>query len=191
MRHRRLKRPSPALVIACLALLIALGGTGYAAVVLPRNSVGTIQLKAGAVTSIKVKDRTLGLADFAAAERAKLKGDPGVAGAKGDKGDKGDTGDKGAQGLQGLQGIAGLSGYTIVQKSASSTTGLLGVSVSCPAGKRALGGGGFTQTPGAGVSVQNSFPPPGGTTWFVAARATTPGNGWNYIAHVVCATVAP
>ncbi len=38
-------RPSPAMVIACLALLLALAGTGYAAIKLPRNSVTTVQVK--------------------------------------------------------------------------------------------------------------------------------------------------
>src|SRR5204863_4820020 len=38
-------RPSPAMVIACLALLLALAGTGYAAITLPRNSVTTVQVK--------------------------------------------------------------------------------------------------------------------------------------------------
>src|SRR5216117_2453447 len=38
-------RPSPAMVVACLALLLALGGTGYAAIKLPRNSVTTVQVK--------------------------------------------------------------------------------------------------------------------------------------------------
>ncbi len=33
--------PSPAMVVACVALTVALGGTGYAAIKLPRNSVGT------------------------------------------------------------------------------------------------------------------------------------------------------
>ena len=42
-----------------LALFVALGGTAYAAGVLPLNSVGTAQLKAGSVTSGKVKDGTL------------------------------------------------------------------------------------------------------------------------------------
>jgi hypothetical protein len=42
-RIRRL--PSPPVVIACLALLVALAGTGYAAITLPRNSVTTVQVK--------------------------------------------------------------------------------------------------------------------------------------------------
>ena len=43
-RLRRL-RPSPAMVVACLALALALAGTGYAALKLPRNSVTTVQVK--------------------------------------------------------------------------------------------------------------------------------------------------
>ena len=37
-------RPTPATVIASIALLVALAGTGYAAITLPSNSVGTAQL---------------------------------------------------------------------------------------------------------------------------------------------------
>jgi len=51
--------PSPAMVVACLALAVALGGTGYAAIKLPANSVGTVQLKKGAVTGAKVKKNTI------------------------------------------------------------------------------------------------------------------------------------
>ena len=59
------RRPSPALVISCVALAFALGGTSFAAVsALPKNSVGTPQLKASAVTSAKVKNRSLLRADF-------------------------------------------------------------------------------------------------------------------------------
>jgi hypothetical protein len=50
------RRPSAALVVACIALLVALGGTGYAAFNLPRNSVGTKQLKNNAVTTAKIKN---------------------------------------------------------------------------------------------------------------------------------------
>jgi hypothetical protein len=50
--------------VGLVALFIALGGTAYAAS-LPRNSVGTKQLKRGAVTSAKVRNGTLRAADFA------------------------------------------------------------------------------------------------------------------------------
>lgn len=52
----RLHAPSPALVVSIVALLVALGGTGYAAFALPKNSVGTKQLKKNAVTTKKLKN---------------------------------------------------------------------------------------------------------------------------------------
>src|SRR5215475_9110879 len=52
--HRRLRAPSPALVISLIALFVALGGTTYAATSLPTGSVGTKQLKNGAVTASKI-----------------------------------------------------------------------------------------------------------------------------------------
>jgi len=55
-----LRRPSPALVISCVALTIALGGTSYATVLaVPKNSVGTDQLKNGAVKNKKIADNAL------------------------------------------------------------------------------------------------------------------------------------
>lgn len=53
--HVPLGRPSPALVISIVALVLAAAGTGYAAATLPRNSVGTAQLKNKAVTAAKTK----------------------------------------------------------------------------------------------------------------------------------------
>jgi hypothetical protein len=54
--RRIVRRPSAAMVVACLALLVALGGTSVAAVsqLVPRNSVGTPQLKRNAVTAQKI-----------------------------------------------------------------------------------------------------------------------------------------
>ena len=50
--------------VAVLGLVVALGGTTYAAVVLPANSVGSAQLRRGAVTGIKVRDGSLTGADI-------------------------------------------------------------------------------------------------------------------------------
>jgi hypothetical protein len=59
------RRPSVSMIVSMLALSIALGGTGYAASQLPAKSVGTKQLKTGAVTSAKVADKSLKAGDFA------------------------------------------------------------------------------------------------------------------------------
>jgi hypothetical protein len=48
------KRPSPALVVSIVALVVAMAGTGYAQFTLPDKSVGTRQLKNGAVTNKKL-----------------------------------------------------------------------------------------------------------------------------------------
>jgi hypothetical protein len=55
----RISRPSPALIVAIIALIVSMGGTGYAAFTLPRNSVGTKQLRNGSVTAAKVKRHSL------------------------------------------------------------------------------------------------------------------------------------
>jgi hypothetical protein len=54
-KRRWLHVPSPAMIVACVALFIALGGTSYAAATLAANSVGSKQLKKNAVTSAKIK----------------------------------------------------------------------------------------------------------------------------------------
>src|SRR5664279_2232360 len=53
------KKLSYANVVATLALFLALGGAAYAASKLPKNSVGTKQIKKNAVTGAKVKKQTL------------------------------------------------------------------------------------------------------------------------------------
>ena len=56
---RRIKKPSPAMIVAMVALFVALGGVGYAAVSLPRDSVGTKQLKNFAVTPLKIQNNAI------------------------------------------------------------------------------------------------------------------------------------
>ncbi len=63
LRHAR-GRITPSVAISFTALLIALGGTSYAVTKLPANSVGTKQIRTGAVTSSDVKNGSLRQADF-------------------------------------------------------------------------------------------------------------------------------
>jgi len=44
------------MVVAIVALVVAMAGTGYAATQLPKNSVGAKQIKANAVTTAKIKN---------------------------------------------------------------------------------------------------------------------------------------
>jgi hypothetical protein len=79
----RLRAPSPALVIAVIALFVALGGTSVAAInALPKNSVGTAQLKKGAVTKAKISKGTI----------KALKGSRGPQGPPGTNGTNGTNG---------------------------------------------------------------------------------------------------
>ena len=54
---------------ASLALFVALGGTSYAALQLPKNSVGATQITRNSVTSPKVKRGSLLRSDFKASGR--------------------------------------------------------------------------------------------------------------------------
>lgn len=70
--RRVLRRPSPAMVVAVIALVLAASGTTYA-LTIPAGSVGAVQLRPGAVTfsklatgqitSVKVRDSSLVGAD--------------------------------------------------------------------------------------------------------------------------------
>jgi hypothetical protein len=86
---RRIRRPSPAMVVACAALLVALGGTSFAAVkvLVPRNSVGSLQ----------VIDHSLLAKDF----RTPPKGPAGPRGATGPAGPAGPAGAAGPAGPKG------------------------------------------------------------------------------------------
>jgi hypothetical protein len=92
-------------VTAGCALFIALGGTSYAALTLPRNSVGSGQLRKGAVTSAKVRDRSLTAADFKPGTlRAGERGAAGERGRAAPQGPKRDTGPVGPAGSTGPRG---------------------------------------------------------------------------------------
>jgi hypothetical protein len=176
------------IILSVTALLVAvLGSTplGKAAMnqVVPRSSVGTLQLKnnavttrklaPGAVTSSRVKNRSLLAVDFALGQLPA--GPPGPAGP---------GGPAGPPGVTGLQ--------PVFATAVNDSTSYKALNAVCPSGKRALGGGVAITPAGAStaVAVTSSYLS-GTTTWTAAARETStfPGR-WSLNAVVICAAVA-
>jgi hypothetical protein len=89
-------------VMATVAVFVALGGTSIAAISLTRGSVKGKYIAENAVSSPKVKNRSLKAVDFAPGQLPAgargpegpqgTQGPHGIQGPKGDKGDTGDTG---------------------------------------------------------------------------------------------------
>jgi hypothetical protein len=120
-------------VTSCLALFIALGGISYAAIKLPRNSVGTAQIKnaqvkkadvaRNAISSGSVIDGSLLAKDFKKGELPAGSGGTGTSGSNGTPGAPGAPGTPGAAGRDGAAlvntatytGVG--SGYTVGQGS--------------------------------------------------------------------------
>jgi hypothetical protein len=95
--------------IALLALFVAMGGTGYAALSLPKNSVKAKQIAKSAVRSAEVKNGSLKRGDFRAGQLP--------AGAQGPQG---------PQGLQGIQGPPGANGADATSMDAFARVGFDG-----------------------------------------------------------------
>jgi hypothetical protein len=177
------------------------------------NAVSGAKIAKDAVSGAKVKDGSLLAADFEAGQLPRgpqgptgdpgpqPNGDPGPQGPMGEKGDPGVIGPTGGQGIQGIQGqtgdkgnpgAGGISGYvrvvgswTNIAKGTAATA-----SATCPAGKRALGGGPETQPFFVELAIVHDLPV-SEKTWTV--RAWHLGyslNAGSFRVWAVCANVA-
>ena len=188
-------RPTHATVAAYLALFLALGGTSYAAVKLPKNSVGGTQIKKNAVSSAKVKNGSLVADDFKAGQLP--------AGPQGPQGPKGEKGEPGAAGAPGTQGPAGVVGAVTVQRTdvalADNSTG--SAEAVCPAGTKAISGGASVDATSDDTVKQlvsrpgnGAFNPNDGDTfegWRAVYRNSTGGAAVTIRAYAICAEVPP
>lgn len=175
---------SPAMIVACVALVVALGGVSYAAGVLPKNSVGTKQLQKKAVTAsklransvggAKVKNGSLTATDFKAGQLPQgPKGDPGAQGPKGDKGDP------------------GIAQVTVRTSSFPSipANGVKAAVAHCQPGEVALGGGASTVTGVVMEASNHDGPYEAPTGWWVNLRNTNPSPVIGPFVEAVCARV--
>ena len=185
--HRLVKhRPSPAMVVACLALLVALTGTSVAAVqALAPNSVGTVQLKANAVTGAKVANRSLAPIDFRAGSLP-----------RGPKGAPGPAGPAGAAGPAGPAGVIGAiavrqAGVTVPGGAAQNSAYSTGtVSVNCNPNEKAISAGTGWSDDAADRELwtQRLTPTLTGTnvTGFRATGGNDSGNTSTFTLYVLC-----
>jgi hypothetical protein len=209
LRHR----PSPAMVVACVALLVALGGTSVAAVeALAPNSVGTRQLKANAVTAAKIKNGQVTNAKLAnrAVTNAKLANNS-VTGAKVQNGSlsavdfaagslpAGPQGPSGPQGPVGPAGPAGTIGPIIVRQGSVTVAGGVAqngaydtetVTVNCAADEKAISAGTGWSDDAADreLWVQRMTPLLTGSnvTGFRATGGNDSGNTSTFTLYVLC-----
>ncbi len=185
MRRILSLRPSPAMVVAFIALLAALGTSAYAQLAIPRNSVGNAQLKRGAVTSSKVRNGSLLSRDFRPGQLpAGPQGPAGPAGPRGPEGPPGPHGATGERGPAGPQGQAGATNVTVAVGQLAPNNSI----ATCPAGSRATGGGGAVTTPNAFLTysaptVQSGTP----TAWEAEAAVAGGGVPAMVQAYVICA----
>jgi len=61
---RRISLPTPSMAVACLALGVALGGTSYAAVKIPPDSVGRSAIREGAIGTAQIRDGSIAKKDL-------------------------------------------------------------------------------------------------------------------------------
>jgi hypothetical protein len=190
-QHRAMlkRRPSPALLLSVVAIVLACAGSATAGSLITGR-----QIKDNSVTGADLRDGTVRTRDLAAPLQPRA-GTPGPAGPAGPKGDAGPAG---APGPAGPQGAPGLSGYEVVHgptvDSGAGPRGDMQAIATCPAGKVPIGGGGVDSAiigaPGGQVGhVEYSRPTPNGRGWMVGFTQDADADA-RISAWVICAKVS-
>jgi len=180
--HHRLRLPSPALLVALVALFAATSGTAVAAKLITGKQIAN-----NSITGKDVKTGSLQAGDLSAKARAALQGAPGPQGAQGP------AGAKGADGAAGPAGAPGVSGREVVVAPTDTNSDAEKTALAtCPAGKQVIGGGANVFPNDVDdVVVREAFPS-STTGYYVEAQeiGAVAGN-WQVAAYAICATVAP
>ena len=148
-------------MVSLVALFVALGGTGYAAVELaPKNSVGSAQVINGSLLKKDFKSGQL---------------------PRGRQGDPGDPGDPGPPGIATVGSVSGPAGPMCMQSGGACQVG--SSTATCPAGSVVVGGGWTSDS----VTVTVPFAArTGGTTYGVIGINYDPADR-SITAQAICA----
>lgn len=167
------KNLTPPMIVALAALFVAMTGTAYAGVQLSKNSVGTAQLKNGAVRTVKLGGDV----------RAKLNrvGAPGPQGVRGPQGPAGQPGLNGQAGQQGIQGPAGVVNWNSVYPVVNTRLGTGIVIAACNGNDQVLFG---STSASSAYYVSNAGRSNAGREWEVEIQSA-PGVTGRAIAYCV------
>jgi hypothetical protein len=189
MMLRKLRlRLTYANVVSSAALFLALGGGSYAAATLPKNSVGSNQIKKNAIGASKVRDGSLMSRDFKNGQLPA--GARGAQGLPGVQGLRGATGAPGAPGTNGDPGPSGTSGAHVVGGTPTTIAAVNGfgtATVTCPAGEVVLSGS-FSQADGSpSITVFRTAIINGGTSFSADGKNTSASTNREFSVYAVCA----
>ena len=118
-------------------------------------------------------------------------GPQGETGPPGDDGQQGPQGEEGLPGLTGPPGPPGLAGLEVVETSEFNSNSSKLLTVSCPGGKLATGGGAHVSTPNAAVTFSQPVVIVNKSTgWRAREIENVPtSESWNFTVYVICAEV--
>ena len=192
---RRISRYARRHHVALLALFLAMGGTSYAAVTLPRNSVGSMQIRNHAVTLAKLNPKALSRLHGVAGVIGPT-GATGATGAQGANGAQGATGATGTQGPKGDPGPSGVGKTLTVRRNATDIPSgvLVQEQAACSPGEVAVGGGASAGagdgSGNSGVSLQTNRPTPtsGTPTGWLAIAENETAVTVHFTVYAVCAS---
>ena len=161
----RFRRPSPAVVLALLALMVALSSSAGA---------NPIAWAAKAISGKSIARHSIPLSALSPAAVKALRGA---------------TGPRGLQGIQGVKGNAGATNVSVVGQVCGPAP-CTAATVVCPAGSHATGGGGLVVGTPSNQLLYASVPASSGglTGWEVRGGAATPPATGQLLAYAVCAS---
>jgi hypothetical protein len=210
--RRRLRLPSPAIVVAMLALLAATAGTAVANHGGPHGPAGivnSLDVQDNSLSGRDIKDHSLTAKEFKGGLPRGRRGPrglpgrmgpPGV-GTQGPKGDPGQKGDPGTNGAPGKDGFA-LLDYNATTFNVPTQAGGYYGSVPCDTGLNVVSGGVRSLTPTSTTDehrLVSSYPstganivsPPFGTTGWTGYVEVLTASGTDFTVFVVCAQATP
>jgi hypothetical protein len=166
-------------VTATLALFVALGGGAYAATALPAHSVGSKQLKKGAVVAAKIKHN--------AVDRSKVM-DNSLTGA--------DIKESSVAEVPLATHAAASAAldkatYKTAAGTAPASSAANVATATCDAGQHVVGGGVKLDNPGIGL-VNDSYPDTSNTAWTAHVGNGSSGSSaasFNFTVYAICTTI--